>query len=243
MNFKKFFKKDVEELQSGSKSDHKVYNYVQENHELKDWSGDKHQSALVQRNLLLVLLVICLAVILLSLSTIRYLKNTQSIDPFVIEIEEKSGVPTVVEPLSVQAYSADMAIKRYFIMKYIKAREEYFNSTFNMNYNNVVRVLSSSDVYYRDYRPAFGTNNPSSPYNLYGSGSYVTVGLKSMIFPSSNSAQIRVTLNVAGQVNLVMNKIIYMEFSFQNLNMSESDRLINPLGFQVTLFRIDDENG
>jgi type IV secretory pathway component VirB8 len=25
--------------------------------------------------------------------------------------------------------------------------------------------------------------------------------------------------------------------------MSESDRLINPLGFQVTLFRIDDENG
>jgi hypothetical protein len=51
MNFKKFFKKDVEELQSDSKSDHKVYNYVQENHELKDWSGDKQQSALVQRNL------------------------------------------------------------------------------------------------------------------------------------------------------------------------------------------------
>jgi type IV secretion system protein VirB8 len=243
MDFKKFFKKGAEELKTDSKSDHKVYNYVQDNYELKDWSGDKHQSALVQRNLLLILLVICLGVILLSLSTIRYLKDTQSIDPFVIEIEAKTGVPTVVEPLSVQAYSANMAINRYFIMQYIRAREEYLSSTFDHNYSDVVRVLSSSDVYYKDYRPAFSINNLSSPYNMYGNGSTVTVGLKSIIFPSANSAQVRITLNVTGQVNLVMNKIIYMEFAFQNLNMNESDRLINPLGFQVTLFRIDDENG
>ena len=41
---------------------------------------------------------------------------------------------------------------------------------------------------------------------------------------------------------MVMNKIIYMEFDYFNLNMSEQDILINPLGFQVTLFRMNDEN-
>ena len=97
-------------------------------------------------------------------------------------------------------------------------------------------------MYYGDYRNKFGYNNPSSPRNLYGSGSYITVGLKSIIFPSATSAQVRINLMVSGQVNLSMDKIIYMEFDYFNLNMNEADRLINPLGFQVTLFRMNDEN-
>ena len=238
MNFTKFFKKKTEER----RSDKRVDNYIQKDCKLKEWSNDQYKSSVTQRNILLVLLILCFVVILLSLSTIRYLKNTQSIEPFVIEIEEKDGVPTVVEPLSVKAYSANEAIKRYFIIKYIRAREEYFSSTFDRNFYDVVRVLSSTDVYYRDYRPKFHVNNPSSPYNLYGTTSHRIMGLKSIIFPSDNSAQIRVTLSVVGQINLVMNKIIYMEFAFKNLNMNDSDRLINPLGFQVTLFRINDES-
>ena len=44
----------------------------------------------------------------------------------------------------------------------------YFSETFNENFSNVVRVLSSTDVYYGDYRNKFGYNNPSSPYNISG---------------------------------------------------------------------------
>jgi type IV secretion system protein VirB8 len=239
MNFKKFFKKNTDTI---AKVESDVGNFIASNKELKNWKDDRYQSTVIQRNLLLLLLLACFVLIIISLSTIRYLKNTQSIDPFVIEIEKKSGVPTVVKPLSIQTYSANEAIKRYFVMKYIRAREGYFSETFNENYTNVVRVLSSSDVYYGDYRNKFGYNNPSSPRNLYGSGSYRTVGLKSIIFPSATSAQVRINLMVSGQVNLSMDKIIYMEFDYFNLNMNEADRLINPLGFQVTLFRMNDEN-
>ena len=239
MNFKKFFKKDTD---SHENKKNNPINFLTNNRELKNWKDDKFQSAIVQRNLLLIGLLLCFILILVALSTIRYLKNTQSIDPFVIEIEEKSGVPTVVKPLSIETYSANESIKRYFVMKYIRAREEYYSETFNRNFNDVVRVLSNSSVYYSDYRNKFGYNNPSSPYNLYGSGSYRTVGLKSIIFPSNTSAQVRINLTVSGQINMVMNKIIYMEFDYFNLNMNEQDRLINPLGFQVTLFRMNDEN-
>ncbi len=239
MNFKKFFKKNTDANES---KENNPINFLTNNKELKNWKDDKFQSAIVQRNLLLIGLLLCFILILVALSTIRYLKNTQSIDPFVIEIEEKSCVPTVVKPLSIETYSANESIKRYFVMKYIRAREEYYSETFNRNFNDVVRVLSSSSVYYSDYRNKFGYNNPSSPYNLYGSGSYRTVGLKSIIFPSDTSAQIRINLTVSGQINMVMNKIIYMEFDYFNLNMSEQDRLINPSGFQVTLFRMNDEN-
>ncbi|WP_236870553.1 VirB8/TrbF family protein [Candidatus Bandiella numerosa] len=77
---------------------------------MKNWSDDRYQSTVIQRNLLLLLLlllIVCFILIIISLTTIRYLKNTQSIDPFVIEIEKKSGVSTVVEPLSIKTYSAD----------------------------------------------------------------------------------------------------------------------------------------
>jgi type IV secretion system protein VirB8 len=149
MNFKKFFKKDTD---SHENKKNNPINFLTNNKELKNWKDDKFQSVIVQRNLLLIGLLLCFILILVALSTIRYLKNTQSIDPFVIEIEEKSGVPTVVKPLSIETYSANESIKRYFVMKYIRAREEYYSETFNRNFNDVVRVLSNSSVYYSDYR-------------------------------------------------------------------------------------------
>lgn len=208
---------------------------------LNNWYKDSYQGVLIQRNILFILFVGALVIIMTSLLTIRYLRGVQNIEPFVIEIEKKTGVPTVVDPVSVKAYSSNMAIKRYFVMKYINAREEYFSETFNYNYSTVVRVLSSSSVYYSDYRPKFNKSNPNSPYNLYGSVLYRTVGLKSIIFPTENSAQIRISLNVSGSLGDKMNKIIFMEFNFVNIEMSDEERLINPLGFRVTLYRIDDE--
>ncbi len=206
------------------------------------WEKDSYKRALTQRNFALLLLLISFSVIFMSLFAIRYLKSTQTIEPFVIEIEKKTGVPTVVEPLSVETYSADESIKRYFLVKYIKAREGYDSSTFNRNYYDVIRLLSTSSVYYDEYRPRFSQNNPSSPYSKYGSSSTVDVGIKSIIFLSPTSVQVRVALKVSGQVNIVMDKIIFMEFRFANLSMNDEDRLINPLGFQVTLYKIDNEN-
>ena len=105
-----------------------------------------------------------------------------------------------------------------------------------------MRLLSSNEVYYNDYRPKFNKNNPNSPFNKYGDSSDVDVGIKSVIFLSENSVQVRVAFKVSGQINLVTNKIIYMEYRFANLSMNDEERLINPLGFQVTLFKMDNEN-
>ncbi|KIE04289.1 Type IV secretion system protein VirB8 [Candidatus Jidaibacter acanthamoeba] len=208
---------------------------------LKNWYSERYEKMLIQRNLLFLVCVISLITIALSVLAIRYIKSTRSIEPFVIEIERKTGVPTVVEPVSVKAYSADDAVKRYFVMKYIRAREEFIFNSYDYNYNTVVRVLSSEDVYYSDYRPKFSIKNPNSPYNLYGNNNYRTVSLKSIIFQSPTSAQVRIRMEVKGIMNQVMDKICFVEFKFANLQMNDDERLINPLGFKVTLYRIEDE--
>ncbi len=196
---------------------------------------------LLQRNLLVFVTVLLLGVMVISIITIRYLRSTKSIEPFIIEIEKKTGVPTVVEPVSVKMYSANEAIRRYLIWEYIQAREEYNNSTYSSNFMNKVRVLSSPDVYYGDYRQKFGIANPKSPYNLYGTSSSVKVSLKSMIFPTASSAQVRILREVVGSIGMRSDKIILMEFEFKNIEMNDEERRINPLGFQVTLYRIEDE--
>ncbi len=207
----------------------------------KTWSDDRYGSIVVQRNLLLLITVILLLVMFVSIMTIRYLRSTKSIEPFIIEIEKKTGVPTVVEPVSIQMYSADEAVRRSLVWQYITAREEYNNSTYNFNFMNTVRVLSSPDVYYGDYRPKFGVANPKSPYNLYGNASSVKVSMKSMIFTTKNSVQVRLLREVMGNIGMKSDKIVFMEFEFKNIEMNNMERMINPLGFQVTLYRIEDE--
>jgi type IV secretion system protein VirB8 len=197
----------------------------------------------VQRYLLFIVLVLALVIITISLLVIRYVKSTTTIEPFVIEIEQKTGVPTVVEPISSKAYSADIAVRRYFVMTYIRAREEYTYNLYDYYFSTVVRVMSTEDVYSYDYRKKFSISNPLSPRNVLGEKSYRKVNLKSIVFPKENSAQVRLSLEDYGQINAITDKIVYMEFDFRNVKMNDDERLINPLGFTVTNYRIEDERG
>jgi type IV secretion system protein VirB8 len=208
---------------------------------LKSWTVSNYESVVIQRNVLFIFSIACLIVVTLSVLVVRYVRSTRSIEPFVIEIEKKTGVPTVVDPVTIAAYSADDAVRRYFVWEYVKAREEFFSSTYFRNFNTVVRVLSTPDVYFGDYRPKFSVSNPSSPYNLYGSSTTRNLALKSIIFTSDTTAQVRVAMYVKGMLNMVLNKILFIEFKFENVEMNAEERLINPLGFRVTLYRIDDE--
>jgi type IV secretion system protein VirB8 len=205
------------------------------------WHTDQYQSTVVQRNLLFVVMLVCLGAILFSAVVIRYLKSTRTIEPFVIEVERKTGIATVVDPLTTKAYTGDEVIKRYYVMKYLKAREEYYNNLFEKNFREVVRLLSSDQVYGSDYVPKFNQGNPQSPYNTLGNRSWREISLKSMIFPTANSARVSFVLKTDGMLKSVQNKVAYLEFEFKDLQMNEKERLINPLGFVVTLYRLEDE--
>ncbi|MCE2991776.1 MAG: type IV secretion system protein, partial [Candidatus Jidaibacter sp.] len=133
----------------------------------KNWYSDRYEWMLVQRNLLFVILLISMAIIVFLNFSISYIKSTKTIEPFVIEIEPKTGVPTVVEPLSIVAYSSNEVINRYFIWHFIKLREEYNYLTFPRA-TQEMRVLCNDSVY-SQYRRSVDQNNLQSPSNLYGS--------------------------------------------------------------------------
>ncbi|RZI47259.1 type IV secretion system protein [Rickettsiales endosymbiont of Peranema trichophorum] len=209
---------------------------------VRNWYSDRYESVLIQRNVLVFVMTVAIITIAASVLVIRYVKSGRTVEPFVIEIEPKTGVPTVVDPLTIRAYSSNDAIKRYFVMKYIRAREEYSRAAYDTNYYTVVRVLSSDNVYYGDYRPKFTSSNPNSPYNQFGEIGTRKVLLKSIIFPTEHSAQVRISLEATGGQNAGhTDKIVFIQFAFRDLSMNDDERLINPLGFVVDLYRIEDE--
>jgi len=206
-----------------------------------NWYTDRYESMLVQRNIFFLVAMIATVSLAFATLAVRYVKNTKSIEPFVIEIEERTGVPTVVDPVTIQAYSANDAVVRYFIMKYIRAREEYFPALYRYNFDTVVRVLSSESVYYSDYKPKFSLGNPQSPINTLGAASRVVL-LKSILFPAAGTAQVRFTIQTnGGNGPSSADKIVFLQYEFSNINMNEDERLINPLGFRVTNYKIEDE--
>ena len=108
---------------------------------LDSWYSEAYSSAVLQRNIFMLIAVISVIVTITAVLALRYVKNTKSIEPFVIEIERKTGIPTVVDPLTVHNYAANEAVKRALVMQYIKAREEYFSQTFQYNYGIVIKVM------------------------------------------------------------------------------------------------------
>lgn len=209
----------------------------------KNWYADRYQSAVVQRNLLALISLISLGGVLVCAFAVQQISSSKTIEPFVIEVQETSGIATVVDQLSIKQFVAEETIVRYFLVKYTRAREGYDYTSFRHNYDRVVRLYSTSEIY-RAFKRGLGSD-PDNVINKLSTHTKRTVKIKSIQFLDDSTAQIRFLLTdiKKGGVNMAAyHKIAIIGFKFlPNLKMSIEDRYVNPLNFQVTSYTVDDE--
>lgn len=213
----------------------------------KNWYSDRYQTTLIQRNFLLLLTMISLAGIIVSVITVVQVTSSKSVEPFVIEIEEKTGITNVIRPLLKEKFAYDEALRRYFIMKYVNAREGYDFGSYKYNYYTVIRLLSTSKVY-SEFRKQVAPESVDSPLRMEARGQRV-VKAKSMALleqPTKDkpgfTVQVRFALETSGNDYAgVKNLVATINFDYFDLSLTTEERDINPLGFQVTGYRIDEE--
>lgn len=205
------------------------------------WYKDRYYFAVVQRNVLLLLLLISLGCIFFGLIYINLISQKKTIEPFVVEIDERTGIPTVVNQVSKKQYTANNIIVEYFLYRYVLARESYDYKDFNYKYYTVVRLLSSPKVF-RSFYTSVNIRNDNSPYNLYGRNVRLVPKIRS-ILNISGGKQIRIIVQHIKNNAIIKEekKIIFLRYRFIELNLSLDARLVNPLGFQVTEYKIEDE--
>ncbi|MDR3289881.1 MAG: type IV secretion system protein [Rickettsiales bacterium] len=210
--------------------------------QLKSWYSSKYQFVAMQRNILFFLSFFSIVAVLVAVIFVKQIMGSKSLVPFIIELEEKSGIPTVVEQLNKTHFTADLTLKRYFLYNYVKAVEGYNPGTFNDDYRRI-RLLSSGGVW-RQVSSKINPRNERSPALMIGNKGMIEFGLKSMSFVTPNRATIRFKTKNVGQVEGFpdnQNMILDVDFIFADLPLTLEDRYINPLGFQVIRYVVDHE--
>ena len=173
--------------------------------------------------------------------------------PFLVLADAYSGNATVarIDPdFRHRSITASEAIARANVARFVSLRESYDVAMMNLRDWRVVHGMSTPEVG-REYAALHAANNPRSPYNTLGRARAIRVRILSIQLidgpdGSASGATVRFQRSVydkaSGATRPLDSRIATLGFSYNlALTMDEPDRLENPLGFQVTSYRADND--
>ena len=132
-------------------------------------------------------------------------------------------------------------VDKYFLNKYVLNRESYDYETLQTAYDTTA-LLSSADVQ-REYLALF--QGPSARDKVLSNNVRILVKVRSLAPSTSrNTAVVRfstVRKQANGSPDVEESLVATIGFRYVGAAMHEQDRLVNPLGFQVTSYRVDPE--
>lgn len=212
----------------------------------RNWYEEKSDRIIVQRNILLVVSILLIVLIMASIAAVTVVLNSREFSPFVIQIDNNTGMATIVNPISSEILSGNDALSRYFIKKYLIARETYNPVDFDTEARRSVRLLSSSSVYYNYL--SYIKNKNVDPILMYGQNNTTFLIIKSWsklqenLKENKNKYIVRFSVNETVGDKKVSNKIAVVSFAYIPMELTDADRDINPVGFQINDYRVDDDN-
>jgi type IV secretion system protein VirB8 len=148
--------------------------------------------------------------------------------------------------------TASEAINRSNITHFILAREAYDSNMILLRDWTTVLTMAAPNVA-TAYTQLHSPQNPASPYKTYGRDRAIRVKVLSIVLIPADDpglppagATVRFQRSVYNKVTGVStpldSKIATMAFVYKpNLKMDDQNRVENPLGFQVTAYRVDSD--
>lgn len=211
-------------------------NYLKE---ARTWETDKVQEIMNSRKTAWRVAAASGAVAFASVMAIAMLMPLKKVEPFVIRVDNSTGIVDVVQTIKDGKTNYDEAINKYFTQWYVRYREGYSKDLAEDYYANV--GLMSSSLEQQKYFQIFNPKNPQSPLNVYGDFAKVKIAIKSTSFISPNVALVRYTKALERGMDKpnITHWAATISFKYSPAPMSENDRGVNPLGFQVTEYRND----
>ena len=173
--------------------------------------------------------------------------------PFLVMADASSGNATVArldEDFRHRSVSASEAIARANVAGFISLRESYDVAMMNLRDWRAVHAMSAPEVG-KEYAALHAANNADSPFNTWGRSRAIRVRILSIQLldgpdGAPGGATVRFQRSVydkaSGATRPLDSRIATLGFTYNlALRMDEPDRLENPLGFQVTSYRVDAE--
>ncbi|GES52390.1 conjugal transfer protein TraJ [Rhizobium sp. NBRC 114257] len=176
----------------------------------------------------------------ISIVAIAGLTPLKTVEPFVVRVDNSTGIVDVVSALTSTAGTYDEAVTKYFAARYVRAREGYVWSEAEENFRTV-SLLSTAPEQTR-FAAIYRGGNPDSPQNIYGRGATSRINIVSISLINAHVLSVRYMRTITrGDETHTTHWVATLTFSYVNAPMSSTDRLINPLGFAVSDYRSDPE--
>jgi type IV secretion system protein VirB8 len=210
---------------------------------LRSWYSNKYQLVLVQKKMLSLFCILAMSTVVVAVIFVKQFTESKSFEPYVIELEEKTGVLTVVENLSQSKLTADEAIKKSLIYTFLEVAEGYNYVTFNEDRRKLM-LFSGANVY-RQLYSKYSIRNKDSIVNLLQNRATLTIKIKSIIFNTPTIATVRFVVYNSLRGNRIYpaerHFITEIQFMFSDMKLNTEDRYVNPLGFQVVKYSIGED--
>jgi len=209
----------------------------------RNWYKDRYQYILVQRRMLTTITVTALVCALGAVLVILALLPQKTIEPYVIQVDQRSGITQYVNPVTAKELTANEAVKNFFIVSYIRAREGYSSINVYKQYE-MVRLMSEPRNVYPEFLEVASPNRPGSNVARLGSLGSKNVKVKSITYLKPKVAQIRVLIEERAngrKITARYHKIILVRSEFASMPLSTEERYVNPLGFRVLSYRVDED--
>ncbi|TPL88722.1 virB8 family protein [Mesorhizobium sp. B2-3-12] len=176
----------------------------------------------------------------MSVTAVVALTPLKTVEPFVVRVDNSTGIVDVVSALSSAAGSYDEEVTKYFAARYVRAREGYAWSEAEENFRTA--SLMSNTAEQQRFAAAYRGSNPESPQNIYGRSATSRIGIKSISLINTNVVSVRYTRTITrGEDVRTTHWVATITYSYANAPISSSDRLVNPLGLVVSEYRADPE--
>lgn len=174
--------------------------------------------------------------------------------PYLVMADPYTGTATVarlVGNFRDRAVTAEEAINKSNVAQFILARESYDSGLIGQrNWRTVLSMANAAVA--PAYAALHAEANPNRPYRLYGKTKSVRVRILSIVLigggngtpPTGATVRFQRSLydKTNGRTTPLDSKIATIEFTYSSeLRLDEQDRLLNPLGFRVTNYRVDND--
>jgi type IV secretion system protein VirB8 len=192
---------------------------------------------------------------LLMGGAIAYMLPLKEKIPYLVTVDLKRSTSTISplrDNIAASGIYASEALNRSHVARFVQAREGYDFDTINEYDWEYVASMSNDAVKNLFVKQFDGTNN--SPEKKWGRNTAIRVQVTSIVLngldeergakPTGGTVRFEKWKfdKTTGKSEFLSSHLATMSFEYKtNLKMSDKLRLRNPLGFQVTAFRVDDE--
>lgn len=181
-----------------------------------------------------------------SAMALMFLMPLKRVDPFVIRVDNSTGIVDVVPVYTGQA-SLPESVTRYFLDHYVSTCERFNFATAESDYEEcgAFHTAARNQAWYS----LWAKTNPSSPLNLYKDGSTLRAQVGSISFFErgngiSDLAQVRYTKSkraAGGTGEQLTHWIATIQYAYADPSKEPKTRHWNPLGFKIIEFHSEPE--